>query len=235
MSRRLPLTALLTLVVAAAAAAVAQAATGLGPATSFKARFTTSQRATSSGLVLKTTGDPPAQGVTEAPAVQQTVTLPKGTTLKLSRLPQCKASDAEIGAKGAEGACPAGTRVGSGGADGLLDGAPTHFDIGIYSVRGHLVFAAERNGQPLKQSFNGVARGRKLILTVPTLDGHIAPTEFDAKIAAGHGKQAWLLTPKSCPKSRHWTASGSFQGVSAASGGTPVTPKQTLSDRSACR
>jgi hypothetical protein len=235
MSRTRTLIALLTLIAAATAVAVAQAATGIGPATSFKARFTTTHTASSTGLVLRTTGSAPAQGVSEAPAVQQTVTLPAGTTLKLSRLPQCKASDADIGAKGAEGACPAATRVGSGGADGLLDGTPTHFDVGIYSVRGHLVFAAERNGQPLKQAFNGIARGRKLILTVPTLDGHIAPTEFDAKIAAGHGKHAWLVTPGRCPRGGHWSSASRFQGVASPTDSTPVTAAQTLSDRSACR
>src|SRR6266516_1136997 len=108
MSRRLALSSLLALALATAAVAVAQAATGLGPATGFKVRFTTTHTAGSSGLLLRTIGDPPAAGVTEAPAVQQTVTLPKGTTLELGRLPQCKASDADIGAKGAESACPAG-------------------------------------------------------------------------------------------------------------------------------
>jgi hypothetical protein len=51
---------------------------------------------------------PPPSGVTLPPAVQQTVTLPAGTTLRLGKLPQCTASDAEIAAKGAESACPRG-------------------------------------------------------------------------------------------------------------------------------
>ena len=186
---------------------VAQAATGLGPATSFKARFTTTHTGASSGLALMTTGSAPA----------------------------CTASDAEIGAEGAEGACPASTRVGSGDADGLLDGTPTHFDIGIYSVRGHLVFAAEQGGHPLKQSFNGVASGRKLILTVPTLGGTSRPPSSTPSSPPATGKRAWLLTPKSCPRSRHWTSAGSFLGVRAASGGSALTSEQTLSDRSACR
>jgi hypothetical protein len=65
--------------------------------------------------------------------------------------------------------------VSSGGADGVLDGSPTHFDVGIYAVRGHLVFAAEQNGQPLKQSFNGVVRRGRLVLIVPTLAGASLP------------------------------------------------------------
>jgi hypothetical protein len=232
----LRLTAILSiLALAAISAAVAQGATGLGQATGFKARFTTADPGVSTGLSLRTTGNPPPAGVTEAPAVQQTVTLPAGTVLRLARLPQCKAGDAEIGAQGAEAVCPRKSRVGTGGADGLLDGKPTHFDIGVYAVRGHLVFAAERNGQPLKQSFNGIASGGKLILTVPTLNGHIAPTEFDAKIAAQRGGRPWLVTPQRCPRSGHWTARGRFQGMSAVSGGTAVTSAQTLIDRLSCR
>jgi hypothetical protein len=224
------------LIAVAASVAVAQAATGLGTATSFQARFTTAKPGTSSGLKLKTTGKAPAAGVSLPPAVRQTVDLPAGTTLSLARLPQCKAGDAEIDARGAEAACPAKSRVGTGGADGLLDGSPTHFDVGIYAVRGHLVFAAERNGQSLKQSFQGIAHGRRLILTVPTLGGRIAPTEFDAQIgAAKRGAKPWLVTPATCPRSGKWTAKGHFQGVTATSGGSAVTPAQTRLDRSACR
>jgi hypothetical protein len=211
-----------------AMSAVAAASTGLGKATSFTARFTTSKPGASSGLVLKTTGAVPAAGVMLPPAVQQTVTLPAGTKLRLGKLPQCKASDSDIAAKGAEGACPRSSRVGSGGADGVLDGSPTHFDVGIYAVRGHLVFAAEQKGMPLKQSFNGVVRRGRLVLTVPTLGGRIAPTEFDAKIASLGG---WLVTPKRCG---HWISRGRFQGVSGVDG-SPVTPAQTLSDRLTCR
>src|SRR5919197_1858825 len=216
-------------------AVAASASTDLGQATGFKARFTTAQTGAPTGLRLSSTGRAPQAGVTLPPAVQQTVTLPSGTTLRLGQLPQCKASDADIAAQGAEGACPAKSRVGTGGADGLLDGTPTHFDIGIYAVRSHLVFAAERGGQPLKQSFNGVGRSGRLVLTVPTLGGRIAPTGFEARIAAKPGGRTWLLTPKRCPRSGHWTARGRFQGVSSTTGGSPVTPAQGLADRLPCR
>jgi hypothetical protein len=186
--------------------------------------------------MLRTAGRPPQSGITEAPAVRQTVILPPGTRLRLQALPQCSASDALIAAESAEVACPARSRVGSGGADGALDGAPVHFDIGIYAVRGHLVFAAERGGKPLKQSFVGVARGARLLLTVPTLGGRIAPTGFDARIPARAGGQVWLRTPPQCPRSGYWTAVGRFQGVSSAgTGGHPVTPAQTLLDRTPCK
>ena len=227
-------TAALLLVAVVAVAAVA--ATGLGRATKFSARFSTQHTASASGLVLRTAGRPPRGGITEAPAVRQTVILPSGTRLRLQALPQCRASDALIAADGAEAACPPRSRVGSGGADGVLDGAPVHFDIGIYAVRGRLVFAAERGGLPLKQSFLGVARGARLLLTVPTLAGRIAPTGFDARIPARPGVNEWLRTPEQCPRSGHWTTVGHFQGVSSAGpDGRPVTHAQTLVDRIPCR
>jgi hypothetical protein len=220
-----------TAVALVAMSAVAAASTGLGKATSFSTRFTTSKPGTPTGLFMKTTGAPPAAGVTLPDAVQQTVTLPAGTKLRLGLLPQCRASDADIAAKGAEGACPSSARVGSGGADGVLDGSPTHFDVGIYAVRGHLVFAAEQSGKPLRQSFDGVVKRGRLVLTVPTLGGRIAPTEFDAKLASRNG---WLVTPKRCPRSGHWASRGRFQGVNGVGGGA-ATAAQTLTAKLPCR
>jgi hypothetical protein len=223
------------LVVAAVVAPAAVAAVGLGRVTTFRARFSTQRASSPSGLFLRSTGQPPDPGTTEAPAVQQTLTLPPGTRLRLKNLPQCNASQTLIASEGAEGACSARTRVGSGGADGVLNGAPVHFDIGIYAVRGGLVFAAERDGKPLKQSFDGVARGTRLVLTVPTLGGQIAPTGFDARIPSQDGRAAWLLTPADCPQSGHWTVFGRFQGVSSADAGAPpVTQAQTLMDHIPC-
>jgi hypothetical protein len=222
-------------VLATVVTAAAVAATGLGRVTKFSVRFSTQRTGSASGLVLRTTGRLPRAGMTEAPAVRQTVILPRGTRLRLEALPQCHASDALIAAEGAEAACPARSRVGSGGADGVLSGAPVHFDIGIYAVRGHLVFAAEHGTMPLKQSFDGVAHGVRLLLSVPTIGGQIAPTGFDAQIPARPGGKAWLRTPEHCPRSAHWTAVGHFQGVSSAGpDGHPVTLTQTLVDRMPC-
>jgi hypothetical protein len=230
------LAALVALAVLGAAGAAAAATVGLGTPTSFSATFSTHQVDSASGLVLHTTGRAPASGITIPPAVRQTVVLPAGTHLRLGALPQCHATDAAIAAHGAEGACPASTRVGAGGADGILNGTPTHFDIGIYAVRGALVLAAEQNGKPLKQSFRGTARGARLELTVPTLNGMIAPTGFTARIPAGHGATPWLRTPARCPASGHWTITGHFQGFSAASPPShPVTPAQTLTQKLPCR
>ncbi|MBV9196598.1 MAG: hypothetical protein JO168_20870 [Solirubrobacterales bacterium] len=214
----------------------ALAATGIGQATKFRARFSTSRAGAASGLRLQTAGRLPQTGITEPPAVRETLVLPAGTRIRLAALPQCRASDAMLAAAGAEAACPKRSRVGDGSADGVLGGMAVHFGIGIYAVRGSLVFAAERDRQPLKQYFVGVSEGTRLVLTVPTLGGRIAPTAFAVRIAARAAAGGWLRTPVTCPPSGHWTATGYFQGVSsAAANAHPVTPAQKLVDRIPCR
>jgi hypothetical protein len=228
-ARILAIALLLTL----AAGVAAEAATGPGRVTTYRARFSTPQPGATAGLHLLSKGNPPKAGTMEPPAIRQTVVLPPGSRIDLSALPQCNASDDAISRQGAEGACSKRTSVGSGSADGLLNGQPVHFDVAIYSVRGKLVFAAERDGVPLKQSFKGLASGRRTLkLTVPTLNGSIDPTRFEATIPA---QAAWLTTPPRCPRSGHWTSRGIFQGRTAAEGGQPTGPRQVRTDMQRCR
>jgi hypothetical protein len=227
---------LMTVFIAIGAAAVALASTGTGRVTAYKARFTAKQAGSAAGLHLLTKGKPPPSGAKIPPAIRQTTVLAPGSRIDLKALPQCDASDDQIDAQGAEGACPASSRVGNGSADGLLNGQPVHFDVGIYAVRGKLVFAAERDGMPLKQSFKGFASGKRTLkLTVPTLNGSIAPKRFEANIPAHPGGSTWLVTPAKCPKSGRWTSRGIFQGRTAAEGGNPVGKAQSRTDEQRCK
>jgi hypothetical protein len=213
-------TALITAAVLAAVPATASADVGLGPATSFQAAFTTHRAGRASGLTLRTTGKPPAPPTTEAPAARQTVTLPRGTKVRLRALPQCTASDAALAAQGAAAVCPSSTRVGSGRAEGVLGGKPVAFDLSVYAVRGKLLFAAG------KQGFWGVAHGRRLALTVPTLNGMIAPTLFRAKI-----DRHFLHTPRTCRGT--WKFGAAFQGLTGVDG-APIGAAQHLSHKERC-
>ena len=222
------------LVAVAAPAVVLAQEPGAGNATSFAATFSAKRPATSTGVLLRTTGEPPAPPTTVPPVVRQTVTFPAGTRLRLGALPQCTATDDVLAAQGAEAACPPASRVGKGRAEGVLNGTTVRFDLGVYAVRGSLFFAGERDGVPLKQGFFGVASGRRLALTVPTSNGAIAPTLFEARIPAAATGTAWLRTPKRCPTTRRWVAEATFQGLTAV-GGTPVGAAQTVQAESPCR
>ena len=182
-----------------------------------------------------TVGRPPEAPTTLAPAIRQTVTLPRGTTLRLGALPQCAADDATLAAQGAQGACPPATRVGSGRADGVLDGAPAGFELAVYAIRGQLFFAGERDGVPLKQGFWGTASGRRLTLVVSTFGGRIAPTHFEARLDRRPGGATWLRTPRTCPAAGRWRFDGRFTGLTAVAGGIPVGGEQRLRATSACR
>src|SRR4051812_10883261 len=212
---------LVTAAVLAAVPAAASADTGLGQATSFRAAFTTHHAGRASGLVLRTTGKPPAAPTTEPAAVRQTITLPAGTKLRLRALLQCHATDAQLAAQGAAVVCPAGTRVGSGRAEGVLAGKPVGFDLAVYAVRGKLLFAAGR------QSFSGVLHGRRLALPAPTLNGAIAPTLFHARI-----DRHFLRTPRTCRGGR-WKFGATFQGLTDVDGST-IGAAQHLSYRQRC-
>ncbi len=214
--------------------ASASAAPGVGEPTSFSAAFDTKHPGKSTGLKLKTTGVPPVAPTTVAPAVRQTVTLPRGTRLDLTALPQCNADAATLSALGAEAACPAHTRVGSGRAEGLTNGAAVAFDLAVYAIDGRLFFAGSLGGMPLKTGFYGDARGRRLALTVPTNGGAIAPTLFEAELHATTTGAAWLRTPPNCARSGRWIARGVFQGLTAVDG-MPIGASRTLVDRLRCR
>ncbi len=207
-------------------AAAAHADPGAGPATGFSAGFSTLRPGAASALTLNTSGRAPVAPVTLAAAIRQTVTLPKGTALRLGALPQCAAGDAELAAQGAQVACPPSTRVGAGRADGVLDGAPAGFELAVYAIRGQLFFAGERGGVPLKQGFWGTASGRRLTLVVSTFGGRIAPTHFEARLERGPAGADWLRTPRACPAARRWRFGGAFTGLTAVAGGTPVGAEQ---------
>jgi hypothetical protein len=214
-------------------ASAASPRVGLGKATGFEAAFTTSQPGAASGLSLVVTGEPPAAGTTQAPVVRQVVALPRGTRLDLGALPQCAASDEQLAALGAQAACPATSRVGTGRAEGLLRGAPVVFDLGIYAVRGRLLFAAERDGVGLRQAFAATASGRRLTFVVPTAGGAISPTLFRMHVSAP-GSPGWLRTPARCPGSDRWRFTATFTGLTAPEDGTPVGGQQRLRDRQRC-
>lgn len=233
MTKLASLSALLVVLLAASAAL---AATDIGRPTSFQAGFTSTHRGALTGLDIVVTGAPPPAGTQEAPAVRQTVLFPRGTRFDTRAARRCTATDAELAAQGAEAVCPPASRVGTGIAEGVLNGAPVHFDLVAYNFARRIFFAGERNGQPLKQGFDGRISGRRLTLVVGTAGGAIAPTRFEAHIPARHrGARRYLRTPRTCPGTGRWRIVSTFTGLTAPAGGTPTGSVYTLRDTARCR
>ncbi len=223
-------------VAAAAAASLALAGTAAAQAPggppSFEAAFTTAKPATSSGYTLRVAAPAPAAGTVLPNFLRQTVRFPAGTKFATSGARVCTSSDGEVAAEGARAVCPAGSRVGTGVAEGVLGGKPVHFDLVAYNFPGRIHFAAEKDGKPLKQGFYGTVAGRTLTLDVPTAGGAIAPTLFSADIRPGvRNGRAYMTTPRRCAPSGQWRVVTTFVGRTALSGGADVgTPVRTTTD-----
>ena len=170
---------------APAASATAQEP-GAGKVTSFVARFTTKRPGTSTGVLLRTTGAAPEPPATVAPVVRQMVAFPAGTLLRVGALPQCVGDGRGAAAQGAAGGLPGGVAGRLGPRRGRAGRErPVTFDLAVYAVRGpSLLRRRARRRAAQAGLLRRRASGRRLVLTVPTTNGAIAPTLFEARIAA---------------------------------------------------
>jgi hypothetical protein len=235
-NRRKVVSSVMLAAIAATAAPAAASSIGIGPVTSFNARYGTGRTGASSGLHVKVTARPPKTGVNEAPAIQEVITLAPGTRIDTRGAVRCHASVAQLVANGAEAVCPAASRIGDGKAAGVVGGTTVSYDLGIYAFPGKLSFAAERYGVPLRQGFFGVISGRRITLDTPTATGAIKPTLFAATIAAhNRSGHALIETPRQCPTGGTWTISSTFQALTAVAGGHPVGRRETVMAHSPCR
>jgi hypothetical protein len=218
-------------------AALAATAVSIGRVQHVTVHFGAQRPAASSMLRIDVRGLIPPAGAVLPPAIRQTVTLPAGARVDTSAAKtMCTASVVDLIAKGAEGACPAGSLIGSGLARGIVRGAAVHYELAIYAFPGKLDFAAERLGKPLKAGFFGVISGRAITFDVTTAGGTIAPTEFLALLPqTSHHARALVRTPSQCPRSGTWTSRVRVQALTAASGGQPTGPAQTLETTTPCR
>jgi hypothetical protein len=125
-------TGLLALVIGIVTAAVAAAA-AIGSPTSFDATFTSSRPGASAGFELSITGAPPAAGTQQTPVVRELVVFPRGTRFDTRAAARCRATPEQLRDQGARPVCPAGSRIGTGVAEGVLGGQTVHFDLVAYT------------------------------------------------------------------------------------------------------
>jgi hypothetical protein len=228
-----------TVVAATALVVVAAPATAEPPRLAkYVDRFTTTHRHASSGRHAETDLIDPADPKNGKPPSfsHVRVAFAPGTVVDTRALPACTASDAELMAQGAA-ACPSTTRVGTGMADvdTGLPGPNRHVvaDTVFLNAPGELVFVFTIRGNGARVVLHGKYSHRRLLdVDVPPLPGtppdggSETHEKIDLRAHARNG-HAYIRTPCSCPRSKHWvnTVTYTFRdGV-----------KQSFKTRTPCR
>jgi len=226
-------------------------ATGRGtskPHEDFGSRFTSIVPGHSTGVRVAIRYKNPSDPNGAPPAVRRVVlTGPPGTRIDTSVPERCTATDDQLKTQG-ESACPVGSRVGNGTIVAAVLVAPgpdkprTTFDVSIFNTAGGLIMTARPQGSSTVGAVaRGTIKGRTTTVTVPTcLTGGQAPVQCKSdetalvtvfqrtfrivRGAPGH-RRAYLTTPRTCPRSHHWTAAarltyadGASERVTATSG-----------------
>ena len=223
----------------ALAAVVTAAATGSAAGTTgkhadFTLGFSTKSRGAGAALrlhvVYKAPGDPNAK---PSPIRKVVVKAPRGTRFHTAAVAKCTASDDELQLEGS-GACPAASRIGAGKLT-----ANTGFGPPVDPVAGDLTLF--NSGTAIVEVVTAPGTDRvlgidRLKIAGPTLTGHPPTTPGgppDGETAVRQidftidRKTGYVTTPRTCPRSRRWTATGTF--------GFKDGSEETLTSRSACQ
>jgi hypothetical protein len=160
--------------------------------------------------------DPKAKPI---PVREEQVTFPVGTKFDFAVVPPCKATDAELQAKGTD-ACPA-SWAGSGHGDTVMTGFPGQGETPL-SVDGYLdapnemKLVSQSKGFPVRFMAHAYTHGRVTTAIIPRAPGGPPDGEsalrrvhnvFPARSRNGH---TYMRTPPRCPKSGTWTFRGRF-------------------------
>jgi hypothetical protein len=222
---------------AALAMAMAMASTAAGTTgkrADFALGFSTKARAARAALTLhvvyKAPGDPNGK---PSPIRKVVVTAPAGTRFHTGAVARCTATDDELEAEG-RGACPEASRIGAGKLT-----ADTGFGAPVDPLAGDLTLfnsgtaVVEVVTAPGTDRVLGIDRlkiaGSTLSGHPPTTpggppDGETAVRQIDFTIDR---KTGYVTTPRTCPRSRRWTATGTF--------GFKDGSEETLTSRLACK
>lgn len=202
--------------------------------------FTTNQPATPAGVELEVDYVNPDDPSAKPPAVRRVVTtLAPGARYETSVPERCKASDAELAARGTM-ACPPASRVGEGelAFDTGLPGSLRFLEVGVdfFNNTDELIFLNTERGTGARTVLRAPIQGRSIVSDVPPLPGTppdgaaLTSSRFvDFRIPAGSGRGGggYIVTPPRCPISRYWTNSITFTYADGVS--------QTVESRSPCR
>ena len=146
------------------------------------------------------------------------VSLPPGTRIDTTTLPQCTASDDEFRALGSE-ACPDDTRL-TVGAFSAMTGAPDDpfmGDLHIFNGPNQIIEVVTVPGGSASPGFDRLTiEGSTLTAHPPSAPG--APPDNEASVRSldyqmpvrTSGAKSFLTTPPRCPRSGEWTSTATF-------------------------
>jgi hypothetical protein len=157
------------------------------------------------------------------PAVRTVVeTMARDARFDTSVPALCEATDAELMAAGA-GACPPGSKVGSGYIridTGLPDpGRFIEVDVTFLNNTNQLIFLTTNRANGTRVIARGTIQGGRLTSNAPTLPGtppdgaaiDVVQTRLDAiSRVVGSVGRGYITTPAACPSSGVWTNTLSF-------------------------
>ena len=225
---------LAAVIVLALAGLIGTAGATTGKRADFALGFSTKSRGAKAALTLhvvyKAPGDPNAK---PSPIRKVVVRAPGGTRFHTAAVAKCTATDDELMAEG-RGACPAESRIGAGKLT-----ADTGFGPPVDPLTGDLTLfnsgtaIIEVVTAPGTDRVVGIDRlridGSTLTGHPPTTpggppDGETAVRQIDFTIER---KTGYVTTPRTCPRSRRWVATGTFGFKDGA--------EETLKSRAACR
>jgi hypothetical protein len=202
-------------------AAGAGGALAASEATTFSVKHSSKAPSSSTGISFKIAfGDPQAPNGVPSGLKNFKIKLHKGTKIDPAGAAQCKVSAADLMSKGAA-ACPAATRIGSGTASATGETGPAvTVDAAIFNERvgkqNAFLFVFLLNGAYVT-AFDANVKANTLSSEGLTgaIPGGLVVTQFNGTIAkhskgAGKHKHNLITAPSVCPKSKHWTNTGTF-------------------------
>jgi hypothetical protein len=217
-------------VVAVAAAGVAVATPDTSDGVTWDAKTTTTKVNSPTGLSTTIKGAPTGPDGKLLPIRKVTVQFPPGTRIDTRALPQCNATAQEI--QNTNGKVCSKSKVGSGlvkantGLGAPVD--PISEDMQAFNGKKNIFFLLTPKGAigqtaVLTGNFTGAgaaragaaAAGPRLVVDVPLFPipggSNAVLIQFDLKVKKiGSGKNAFGITPKTCPKSRNWELPATF-------------------------
>jgi hypothetical protein len=185
-------------------------------------RFTTERPGAASGRALRNDYFNATDRAAKPPALRRLrIVLPPGARFDTNAVPECRATDAELMARG-PAACPAATKLGD--EVYVFDtGFPepnreVTTDIDFFNERGGIIVFSQDRSAGARVISHGKVTARTYELEYPPLPG--TPPEGggnrseDAKFTAAAGRGGpYLTTPPTCPAAGHWTFRATFTYV----------------------